>query len=112
VISWQIAPLALRGILLALSAIAFTVGGIIITLIINSFGTLNSEWAYKSCFVAQYGVTGIVAACESRSLFQCNTQPSRTLILARSLVAQSGSLCPNLLLGSCPEVGISMLLKR
>jgi SP family general alpha glucoside:H+ symporter-like MFS transporter len=83
VISWQIAPLALRGILLALSAIAFTVGGIIITVIINSFGTLNSEWAYKSCFVAQYGVTGIVAACKSRLLFRRDTRPSRTLILVR-----------------------------
>jgi SP family general alpha glucoside:H+ symporter-like MFS transporter len=57
----QVAPLALRGILLALSAIAFTLGGIIIAVIINAYGNLPTAWAYKSCFVAQYGVTGIMA---------------------------------------------------
>lgn len=43
------------------AAISFTVGGLILALIVNGFGTLDNSWAYKSCFVAQYGITGIAA---------------------------------------------------
>lgn len=52
-------PLALRGIFTGAAAIAFTIGPFIQALITNFYGDLPSSWAYKSAFVAQYGVTGI-----------------------------------------------------
>ena len=57
----EVAPLALRGILTAAAAAAFTLGPLVQALITNSYGDLASSWSYKSIFVAQYGVTGIGA---------------------------------------------------
>jgi MFS transporter, SP family, general alpha glucoside:H+ symporter len=56
---YQIAPLALRGIMTAAAAIAFTVGPFVVALIVNSFGNLDSRWAYRGIFVAQYGISAI-----------------------------------------------------
>lgn len=55
----EIAPLALRGIVTAAAAAAFTLGPLVQSLITNSYGNLDNAWAYKSIFVAQYGVTGL-----------------------------------------------------
>lgn len=55
----EIAPLALRGILTAAAALAFTLGPLIQSLITNTYGNLDNAWAYQSIFVAQYGVTGL-----------------------------------------------------
>ncbi|RSH80154.1 hypothetical protein EHS25_007259 [Saitozyma podzolica] len=55
----ELSPLALRGIFTGAAAIAFTIGPFIQALITNFYGDLPSSWAYKSAFVAQYGVTGI-----------------------------------------------------
>jgi MFS transporter, SP family, general alpha glucoside:H+ symporter len=41
------------------AAISFTIGGLILAVIVNAYGNLPSAWAYKSSFVAQYGITGI-----------------------------------------------------
>jgi MFS transporter, SP family, general alpha glucoside:H+ symporter len=57
----QIAPLALRGMLTAACAIAFTVGPFIVALIVNSTGNEPARWAYRATFVAQYGFSGLGA---------------------------------------------------
>ena len=38
---------------------AFCIGTLVLALVLNAFGDLPNSWAYKSCFVTQYGVTGI-----------------------------------------------------
>lgn len=55
----EVAPLALRGTLTAAAAIAFTIGPFIVSLVVKGTGTLNSRWAYRSVFVAQYAVSGL-----------------------------------------------------
>lgn len=55
----ELTPLALRGVLTAASAISFTLGPLLVSLIVNWTGTLDSRWAYRSVFVSQYGVTAI-----------------------------------------------------
>ncbi|GKT49678.1 maltose permease MAL61 [Colletotrichum spaethianum] len=57
----EIAPLALRGILTAAAAIAFTIGPFIVSLVVNETGTRNDRWAYRTIFVSQYGVSGLGA---------------------------------------------------
>jgi SP family general alpha glucoside:H+ symporter-like MFS transporter len=57
--STQIAPTALRGIVTAACALAFTIGPFILSFILNAYGALDNSWAYKGSFVAQYGITGI-----------------------------------------------------
>jgi SP family general alpha glucoside:H+ symporter-like MFS transporter len=54
----EVAPLALRGVLTAASAIAFTLGPFIVSLIVNSTGNQDSRWAYRTVFVCQYGFSG------------------------------------------------------
>lgn len=49
----------LRGIFAAAAGISFCVGTLVLSLIVNAYGQLDTEWAYKSAFVTQYGVTGI-----------------------------------------------------
>ncbi|KAF0318188.1 MFS hexose transporter [Colletotrichum asianum] len=55
----EIAPLALRGILTAAAAIAFTIGPFIVSLIVNATGARQDRWAYRAIFVSQYGVSGL-----------------------------------------------------
>ncbi|KAK1565997.1 MFS hexose transporter [Colletotrichum navitas] len=55
----EISPLALRGILTAAAAIAFTIGPFIVSLVVNQTGTRNDRWAYRTIFVSQYGVSGL-----------------------------------------------------
>ncbi|KAL4962572.1 general substrate transporter [Aspergillus stella-maris] len=55
----EVSPLALRGIATAASAVALALGPFIVSLLQNAYGTLESEWAYKSIFVAQYGITAV-----------------------------------------------------
>ncbi|KAK0374078.1 MFS hexose transporter [Colletotrichum melonis] len=57
----EIAPLALRGILTAAAAIAFTIGPFIVSLVVNETGTRTDRWAYRTIFVSQYGISGIGA---------------------------------------------------
>lgn len=49
----------MRGIFAAAAAIAFCIGTLVLSLVVNAYGDLPSAWAYKSAFVTQYGVTGI-----------------------------------------------------
>ncbi|KAF6802561.1 MFS hexose transporter [Colletotrichum sojae] len=58
----EIVPLALRGIMTAAAAIAFTIGPFIVSLIVNETGTREDRWAYRAIFVSQYGVSGLGAA--------------------------------------------------
>lgn len=58
----EIAPLALRGVLTAAAAIAFTIGPFIVALIVKSTGVRTDRWAYRSIFVSQYAVSAIGAA--------------------------------------------------
>lgn len=38
---------------------AFTLGPFAVSFILNAYGALDNEWAYKGAFVAQYAITGI-----------------------------------------------------
>jgi MFS transporter, SP family, general alpha glucoside:H+ symporter len=51
----EIAPLALRGLITCLLALAYTVGPLTAALILNSTGTYTTRWAYRSIFCSQYG---------------------------------------------------------
>ncbi|SPO03170.1 related to maltose permease [Cephalotrichum gorgonifer] len=57
----EIAPMALRGMLTCLSALAYTLGPLVVAIIINETGTLDSRWAYRAVFCAQYGFAAISA---------------------------------------------------
>ncbi|KAK7422708.1 hypothetical protein QQX98_001496 [Neonectria punicea] len=51
----EITPLALRGMLTCLSALAYTLGPFIVALVVNETGTFENRWAYRAIFCAQYG---------------------------------------------------------
>lgn len=51
----EITPLALRGMLTCLSALAYTFGPLVVALVINETGDFNNRWAYRAVFCAQYG---------------------------------------------------------
>lgn len=55
----EVSPLALRGTLTAASAIAFTIGPFIVSLIANETGSRTTRWAYRAIFVSQYGISGL-----------------------------------------------------
>lgn len=52
-------PLALRGILTCLTAFMYTLGPLTVAIIVNYTGTVDSRWAYRSVFCAQYGFLAI-----------------------------------------------------
>ncbi|CRK12317.1 hypothetical protein BN1723_009691 [Verticillium longisporum] len=54
-----VTPLALRGIFTCLSALSYTIGPLIVALIVNETGDLPNRWAYRAVFVAQYGFAAI-----------------------------------------------------
>lgn len=41
--------------LTCLSALAYTLGPLIVALIVNETGTYSNRWAYRAVFCAQYG---------------------------------------------------------
>jgi hypothetical protein len=45
-----------------LIALAFTLGPFIVSLIVNEEGSVESRWAYRSIFVAQYGFAAVTTA--------------------------------------------------
>ena len=51
----EIAPMALRGMLTCLTGLAYTLGPLIVAVIVNETGTYDSRWAYRAVFCAQYG---------------------------------------------------------
>ncbi|KAL3293602.1 mfs hexose transporter [Colletotrichum asianum] len=58
----EITPLALRGLFTCLTGLSYTLGPLIVAVIINETGTLNSRWAYRAVFCGQYGFAAIAAA--------------------------------------------------
>ena len=60
--SYQIVPLALRGLTTGLIALSYTVGPFTVALIVNSEGDVDNRWAYRSVFCSQYGFAAISAA--------------------------------------------------
>lgn len=58
----EITPLALRGLMTAMVALAYTLGPLTASLILNSTGTSDTRWAYRAVFVSQYGFAA-VSAC-------------------------------------------------
>lgn len=52
-------PLALRGLMTCLLALAYTVGPFVCSLILNSVGTAETRWAYRAIFCSQFGFLGI-----------------------------------------------------
>lgn len=55
----EIAPLALRGVITAAAGLSFTLGPLLVIIILNTTGVETTRWAYRAVFVAQYGVTGV-----------------------------------------------------
>uniref|UniRef100_A0A8H7NII4 Major facilitator superfamily (MFS) profile domain-containing protein n=1 Tax=Bionectria ochroleuca TaxID=29856 RepID=A0A8H7NII4_BIOOC len=51
----EVAPLALRGMLTCLTGLAYTFGPLVVAIIVNETGTMESRWAYRAVFCAQYG---------------------------------------------------------
>jgi MFS family permease len=51
----EISPLALRGLTTCLMALAYTIGPLTAAVILNSTGTVDTRWAYRAVFCAQYG---------------------------------------------------------
>ncbi|KAL3468062.1 major facilitator superfamily domain-containing protein [Aspergillus heterothallicus] len=58
----EISPLALRGTLTCLTAMAYCVGPFIVALITNTTGNYTTRWAYRAVSVAQYGYAGVALA--------------------------------------------------
>ncbi|KAF9880507.1 hypothetical protein CkaCkLH20_02461 [Colletotrichum karsti] len=58
----EITPLALRGLFTCLTGLSYTLGPLIVAVIINETGTLNSRWAYRAVFCGQYGFAAIAAS--------------------------------------------------
>ncbi|OQD89912.1 hypothetical protein PENANT_c002G09968 [Penicillium antarcticum] len=58
----EISPLALRGTLTCLSALAYCIGPFVVALITNTTGTYTNRWAYRAVFVAQYGYAALALA--------------------------------------------------
>ncbi|PVH98829.1 general substrate transporter [Periconia macrospinosa] len=57
----EVAPFALRGMLTALTALAYTFGPLTVALIVNTTGVYENRWAYRAVFCAQYGFAAIAA---------------------------------------------------
>lgn len=55
----EVTPLALRGLMTCLSALAYTIGPLVAALILNSTGTYTTRWAYRALFVSQYGFAAV-----------------------------------------------------
>jgi SP family general alpha glucoside:H+ symporter-like MFS transporter len=51
----EVTPLALRGLFTCLIALAYTIGPFTAALILNSTGAVETRWAYRAVFCAQYG---------------------------------------------------------
>lgn len=51
--------MALRGMLTCLSALAYTLGPLVVALIVNETGTFTNRWAYRAVFCAQYGFAAV-----------------------------------------------------
>lgn len=58
----EISPLALRGTLTCLTALAYCVGPFVVALITNTTGTYTTRWAYRAVFAAQWGYAAIALA--------------------------------------------------
>ncbi|KAI1632237.1 general substrate transporter [Biscogniauxia mediterranea] len=58
----EVTPHALRGLFTCLSALSYTLGPLVVAIIIDATGTLESRWAYRAVFCAQYGFAAIAAA--------------------------------------------------
>ncbi|KAJ5999984.1 hypothetical protein N7481_000393 [Penicillium waksmanii] len=58
----EISPLALRGVLTCLTALAYVIGPLVVALITNWTGVYTNRWAYRAVFVAQYGYAAIALA--------------------------------------------------
>jgi MFS transporter, SP family, general alpha glucoside:H+ symporter len=57
----EISPLAIRGLLTCIIALAYTVGPFVAALILNSTGAVDTRWAYRAVFCSQYGFSGTAA---------------------------------------------------
>jgi len=55
----EVSPLAIRGLLTCLIALAYTVGPLTASLILNTTGVWDDKWAYRAVFCAQYGFLAI-----------------------------------------------------
>ncbi|KAL4914920.1 general substrate transporter [Aspergillus aurantiobrunneus] len=58
----EISPLALRGTLTCLTAMAYCIAPFVVALITNTTGTYTDRWAYRAVFAAQWGYAGIALA--------------------------------------------------
>ncbi|KAH8655328.1 general substrate transporter [Xylariales sp. PMI_506] len=55
----EVAPLAFRGVFTCLVGFSYVLGPLVSAIIVNQTGSLNSRWAYRAVFCAQYGFAAI-----------------------------------------------------
>jgi MFS family permease len=58
----EIAPMKLRGIITCCIGVAYGVGPLVAFIIINYTGNVESRWAYRTIFCAQWGFAAVAAA--------------------------------------------------
>ncbi|KAH8649798.1 general substrate transporter [Xylariales sp. PMI_506] len=56
----EIVPLAVRGLFTCMSALMMTLGPLISAIIVDKTGELETRWAYRSVFCAQFGFAALV----------------------------------------------------
>ncbi|KAH8890646.1 general substrate transporter [Thozetella sp. PMI_491] len=56
----EFAPLALRGVMVSLSAVSYSIGPLLATIIMNFTSSKDDQWAYRAIFASQYGFLAIV----------------------------------------------------
>lgn len=58
----EVAPMALRGMLTCLTALAYTLGPLTVALIVNTTGVYKNRWAYRAVFCAQFGFAAVAVS--------------------------------------------------
>lgn len=58
----QIAPLALRGVFTCGVGVAYGIGPLVAFIVINYTGNVETRWAYRAVFCAQWGFAGVAFA--------------------------------------------------
>lgn len=62
IVKIQVTPVTLRGLFTCLSALSYTLGPLVCALIVNYTGNVNTRWAYRAVFCAQYGFAAVATA--------------------------------------------------
>ncbi|KAM0431470.1 hypothetical protein ACHAPT_005448 [Fusarium lateritium] len=58
----EVAPISLRGLMTCFIGLGYTIGPLIVALIVTGTGTIPNRWAYRAVFCSQYAVATISVA--------------------------------------------------